>query len=110
MASAKEENEYIILVSLNPKKATGNHLIPPKVFVKLAEILSMPLTDVMNPTITNGIYPSNAKLASVKPTRRVYNGPRVVKFISAKRKMFWSKMIFEQKQIRKMHKSCIIND
>ena len=28
-----------------------------------------------------------------------------------KEKMFWwSKMIFEQKQIRKMHKSCIIND
>ena len=27
-----------------------------------------------------------------------------------KEKMFWAKMIFEQKQIRKMHKSCIIND
>ena len=27
-----------------------------------------------------------------------------------KEKTFWSKMIFEQKQIRKMHKSCIIND
>ena len=24
--------------------------------------------------------------------------------------IFWLKMIFEQKQIRKMHKSCIIND
>ena len=27
-----------------------------------------------------------------------------------KEKFFWSKMIFEQKQIIKMHKSCIIND
>ena len=27
-----------------------------------------------------------------------------------KEKIFWSKMIFEQKQIRKMHKSCMIND
>ena len=43
-------------------------------------------------------------------TRQVYNGPRVVKFISAKGEKFWSKMIFEQKQTRKMHKSCIIND
>ena len=33
-----------------------------------------------------------------------------VKFIWAKGKNFWSKMIFEQKQIRKMHKSCIINE
>ena len=43
-------------------------------------------------------------------TRQVYNGPRVVKFISAKRKFFWSKMIFEHKRIRKIHKSCVIND
>ena len=27
-----------------------------------------------------------------------------------KEKKIWSKMIFEQKKIRKMHKSCIIND
>ena len=33
-------------------------------------------------------------------TRQVYNGPRVVKFISAKRKKNCSKMIFEQKQIK----------
>ena len=43
-------------------------------------------------------------------TRKVYNGPRVVKFISAKIKKIWSKMIFELKQIRKMYKSYIIND
>ena len=27
-----------------------------------------------------------------------------------KEKKFWSKMFFEQKQVRKMHISCIIND
>ena len=43
-------------------------------------------------------------------TRQVYNGPRAVKFISAKRQNFWSKMIFEQKQVKKMHISCIIID
>ena len=62
-----EENVYKILVSLNLKKAVGNNLIPPKVVVKSAEILSKPLTDVINTTITKGIFPSDAKLASVKP-------------------------------------------
>ena len=41
-----------------------------------------------------------------RETRQVYYGPRIVKFISAKRK----KLFGQQKQIRKMHKSCIIND
>ena len=67
MPTANEENIYKILVSLNPKKAAGNDLIPPKVVVKSAEMLSKPLTDVINATITKGIFPSNAKLASVKP-------------------------------------------
>ena len=42
-------------------------MIPPKVVVKSAEILSKPLTDAINASITKGIFPSNAKLASVKP-------------------------------------------
>ena len=67
MPTANEENIYKIFVSLNPKKAAGNDLIPPKVVVKAAEILSKPLTDVINATISKGIFPSNAKLASVKP-------------------------------------------
>ena len=67
MPAANEENIYKILVSLNPKKAAGNDLIPPKIVVKSAGILSKPLTDVINTTITKGIFPSDAKLASVKP-------------------------------------------
>ena len=67
MPTANEEDIYKILVSLNPKQAAGNDLIPPKVVVKSAEILSKPLTDVINATISKGIFPSNAKLASVKP-------------------------------------------
>ena len=31
-------------------------------------------------------------------------------YLNIKKKSFGQKMIFEQKQIRKMHKSCIIND
>ena len=42
---------------------------------------------------------------SKNSTRQVYYGPRVVKFISEKKKLFG-----QQKQIRKMHKLCIIND
>ena len=44
-------------------------MIPPKVVVKSAEILSNSLTDVINATITKGIIPSSAKpkLANVKP-------------------------------------------
>ena len=67
MPAANEENIHKILASLDPKKAAGNDLIPPKVVVKSAGILSKPLTDVINATITKGIFPSNAKLASVKP-------------------------------------------
>ena len=42
-------------------------MIPPKAVVKLAGILSKPLTDMINATINKGIFPSTAKLASVKP-------------------------------------------
>ena len=36
--------------------------------------------------------------------------PRKSSLSQHKENFFWSKMIFEQKQIRKMHKSCITND
>ena len=43
-------------------------------------------------------------------TRQVYTmDPGQSNLSQQKEKVFWSKMIFEQKQIRKMHKSCIIN-
>ena len=54
--------------------------------------------------------PRAVKFIAAIRTKQVYNGPRVVKFISAKRKSLLVKNNFEQKQIRKMHKSCIIND
>ena len=75
MPAANEENIHKILASLDPKKAAGNDLIPPKVVVKSADILSKALTDVINATITKGIFPSNAKLASVKPICK--NGSRL---------------------------------
>ena len=51
------------------------------------------------------------KIPVLIQTRQVYNGPQVVKFISVERKtIFGQKMIFEQKQMRKMNKSYIIND
>ena len=64
MPAANEKNICKILVSLNPKKAAWNDLIPLKVVVKPAEILSKPLTDKTNVTINKGIFPSNAKLAT----------------------------------------------
>ena len=67
MPTTNEENIYKIVVSLNPKKATGNDLSPSAVVVKSAGILSKPLTDVINATIYKGVFPANAKLASVKP-------------------------------------------
>ena len=55
MPTTNEKNIFKILVSLNPKKATGNDdLIPPKVVVNLAGILSKPLTDVINAKISKG--------------------------------------------------------
>ena len=38
--TANEKNIYKILVSLNPKKAEGNDLIPSKVVIKSSEILA----------------------------------------------------------------------
>ena len=46
MPITNEDNIYKILASLNPKKAAGNDLIPPKVVSRSAGILCKPLTNV----------------------------------------------------------------
>ena len=43
MPTANEDNIYKILATLNPKKAPGNDLIPPKVVARSAGILCKPL-------------------------------------------------------------------
>ena len=65
-----------------------------------------PQNGVFPPFMTPKIFFKNQALSLLHPygtltsykTRQVYNGPREVKFISAKsKKKNWLKMIFEQK-------------
>ena len=67
MPTASEDNIYQMLASINPKKASGNDLIPPRVGARSAGILRKPLTDVINATIDKGVFSTNAKLDSGKP-------------------------------------------
>ena len=41
--------------------------MPPKLFEISAEVLSQPLVDAINNSIPKGVFPDNAKNASVSP-------------------------------------------
>ena len=54
------------LRNINIKKATGTDKIPPKL-VKISEVLSQPMADAVNHSISTGVFPDHAKTASVSP-------------------------------------------
>ena len=56
---------YKLLKNIDYKKATGTDKIPPKLVKISAEVLSQPLADAANNT--KGVFPDNAKIASVSP-------------------------------------------
>ena len=56
---------YKLLKNKDDKKATGTDKIPPKLVKISAEVLSQPLADAANNT--KGVFPDNAKIASVSP-------------------------------------------
>ena len=56
-----------IIRSLNPKKATGPDLIPPKVVKIAGPEISKSITDMINKSIDGGIFPDCLKMAEVIP-------------------------------------------
>ena len=73
MPLAKEGSIKRILLNLDPRKAPGSDKIPPKIVIRSAEILSKPLTKIINATITRQKFPDNAKLTRVTP---IYKNPK----------------------------------
>ena len=51
----------------NVKKARGTDKIPPTLVKISAEVLSQPLADAVNNSISKGDFPDNSKIASVSP-------------------------------------------
>ena len=58
---------YKLLKNIDDKKATGMDKIPLKLVKTSAEVLSQPLADAINNSISKGVFPDNAKIASVSP-------------------------------------------
>ena len=54
-------------VGLNTKTSTGEDNIPPKLVKLASQSLSKPLTDAINSSIFNSIFPKKAKVAIVSP-------------------------------------------
>ena len=59
---------YKLLKNKDEKKATGTDKISPKLVKISTEVLSQLLVDAINSSISKGVFPDNAKIASVYPT------------------------------------------
>ena len=56
-----------MIKSLNPKKATGPDLIPPKLIKTARPQIANVLTGMINNAIDEGIFPDSLKRAQVTP-------------------------------------------
>ena len=56
-----------LLKEIDIKKAVGVDTIPPKLIKIGADIIAEPLTQAINCCLRQGIFPDNAKIASVVP-------------------------------------------
>ena len=65
--SATISQVYKLLKNKNVKKATETDKFPPKLVKISSEVLSQPLADAINNSISKGVFPDNAKIASVSP-------------------------------------------
>ena len=71
---------YKLLKNIDDKKATGTDTIPPKRVKISAEVLSQPLADAINNSISKGVFPDNAKIASVSPIDKQSDDKKSLKF------------------------------
>ena len=58
---------YKLFKNIDEKKATGTDKIPPKLVKISAKVLSQPLADAINSSISKRVFSDNAKNASVSP-------------------------------------------
>ena len=56
-----------IIRSLNPKKATGPDLIPPKIVKMTANIIDSHIANIINADLERNCFSEDAKIASVRP-------------------------------------------
>ena len=62
-----EAEVLLLLKSVDCKKSVGIDLIPPQIIKDSAEILAKPLTNLINQSINENVFPSQAKIAAVLP-------------------------------------------
>ena len=68
-----EENTVSLIKSVNKNAATGLDKIPPKILNTCADIISKPLTSIINSTIINKKFVNECKIAAVIP---LYKNPK----------------------------------
>ena len=64
---AQKGNIFKLLKSLNLSKGPGYDTLPAKLIKMVAPLLPEPLTDIINSSIINEVYPDTLKIASVCP-------------------------------------------
>ena len=62
-----------LLKNIEDKKAVGTDKVPPKLVKLSATVLSQPLTDALNNSISKIIFPDNAKVAFVSSVNKKSN-------------------------------------
>ena len=67
LSCATEDMILRILLSLNVTKGAGYDTLPPKVIRLVSTIIALPLTGIINLSITKGIFPDLLKTARVAP-------------------------------------------
>ena len=68
MLTISEQDVKKILKELSTEKSAGVDMIPPRLVKLAANYLAEPLSQSVNNSIKNGLFPENAKVASVNPT------------------------------------------
>ena len=65
--SVSESEILNLLRSVDSKKSVGIDTIPPLIIKESAEILARPLTQIINESIKENVFPSQAKIAAILP-------------------------------------------
>ena len=65
--SVRESDILKMLKSVDSKKSIGIDGLPPQIVKYSADILAKPLTDIINQSINENIFPTKAKVAAVLP-------------------------------------------
>ena len=92
------------LKTIDTKKSSGFHKIPPKSVKLSAEILSTPLSIAINNSLKYGVFPDDAKIASVipldkgKPSKNEISNFRPVSILNTSKIYENNFLVFMQKK------------